>query len=83
MITTLLLNVLFFFLNFVFGLLSSVLNFVGLNTGLQNFFASVYQYNGFFPVDTAYRFIGYAVDFWLVVFTFEFFMWVIHLVRGN
>jgi len=83
MLITFLLDILFAFLNTIFGALAAVVSFVGLNAGISAFFAWVYQFNGFLPIDTAYRYIGYTVYFWLAVFLFDFFKWVIHLVRGN
>lgn len=83
MIITLILDIIYNFLNFVFGLLNSALTFTGLQSGLQAFFSWVLQFNSILPIDTAYRFIGYAIDFWLAVFIFDFFKWIIHLVRGN
>lgn len=70
-------------LNGVFGALSSAITLVGLNNGITDFFGWVYQFNNFLPIDTAYRFIGYAVFFWLAVFLFDFGRWMIHLIRGN
>jgi len=83
MITGLLITLFTGFINFVLGLLPSGGLNAAVNTNLQNFFQYVYQYNGFFPVDTALTLLGWSVGFWLLVFLFDFLKWLIHLIRGN
>jgi len=83
MITGLLLSIFLSFLNFVLGLLPTASLSSSITTGLTNFTSYVLQFNGFFPVDTAITLVGYAVAFWVLVFGFDFFKWLIHLIRGN
>lgn len=83
MITGLFLTIFLGFLNFVFGLLPIASLNSAITSGLTSFVNYVYQYNVFFPVDTAIILIGYTALFWVLVFGFDFFKWLIHLIRGN
>jgi len=83
MIIGFLLTIFLGFLNFVLGLFPTASLSTSITTGLTNFVNYIYQFNGFFPVDTAITLVGYAVAFWILVFTFDFFKWLIHLIRGN
>jgi len=83
MITGLLLSILLGFLNFILGLLPTATLDTSLSSGITSFVTYVYQFNGFFPIDTALKLVGYAVAFWLLVFSWDFFKWVVHLIRGN
>jgi len=83
MITTIFLTIFLSFINFVFGLLPTANLDGSIATGLTNFVNYVYQYNGFFPIDTAIQLVIWTAAFWIVVFAFDFFKWLIHLIRGN
>jgi len=83
MITGLLLLILLSFLNFILGLFPVASVDSTVTSGVTSFVNYVYQFNGFFPVDTAITLIGLTVSFWILVFAFDFLKWVIHLIRGN
>ena len=83
MITGLFLTAILTFINFVFGLLSGLAIATNVSDGIVNFINYTYQFNDFFPIDTALLVLKYTADFWILIFTFEFFKWLIHLIRGN
>jgi hypothetical protein len=83
MITGALLTILSNFFSFMIGLLPQTGLPSAINSGLAAFFQSVYQYNGFFPIDTAIQVIGYAAVFWGIVVAWKIIKYFIHLIRGN
>lgn len=83
MITSLLITLLINSANFVFGLLPTSGLPVAITTGLSNFLQYVYQFNGIFPIDTAFTLLGYTAIFWGIILLFDFGKWFIHLIRGN
>ena len=83
MIIGLLLSTILVFINFVFGLLPIADLPSGVITGINAFFASVYQFNSVFPIDTAITLLVFTAGFWAVIFLWDFFRWLIHLIRGN
>lgn len=83
MITGLLLTIFLSFFNFVLSLLPIASLDSAITTNLTNFVNYVFQFNGYFPIDTAIQLVSYAVGFWVIVFTFDFFKYIIHLIRGN
>lgn len=77
-------------LNLIYGVVHWILSLLpkqGLPTdvltGVHNFFASVYQFNGFFPVDTMFTLIKYAVYFWGLVLLWHIFNYFFRAARGN
>lgn len=83
MILTLIFSVFFGFVNFCLNLFPTATLNSSISTGLTNFVAYAYQFNTFFPIDTAITLLGYAVGFWTLVFLWDILQWLIHLVRGN
>jgi len=83
MIIGALLSLLYYVFNFLLGLLPTAGFSTSITDGIHNFFAAVYSYNGFFPIDTAFTLIGFSVTFWLIVFSWDFIKWLTHLIRGN
>lgn len=83
MIIDAILNLFFNIINFLIGLLPMSGFPVSIMTGIHNFFTSIYQYNGIFPIDTAFFLIGWAVTFWSIVLVWEIINWIIKMFRGN
>jgi len=83
MITSLFLTIFLVFFNYILSLLPTGTLNSSITSGITAFFAYIFQFNAFFPIDTAIILVQYAVIFWLAIFTFDFFKWLIHLIRGN
>jgi len=83
MILGLLITILLTFFNYIVGLLPTASLDSSVTSGITSFVNYIYQFNTFFPVDTAVLLLKYTAAFWLLVFTFDFFKWIIHLIRGN
>jgi len=83
MITSFFLTIFLNFLIFVLGLLPTANLDASVTSTLTNFVNYVMQFNGYFPIDTALTLLEWTVGFWLLVFAFDFFKWITHLVRGN
>jgi len=83
MITSLLIQTLLIFFNFILGLLPTASLNSSITAGVTNFVNYVYQFNAFFPVDTAITLLSYTVAFWVIVFLWDFLKFLLHLIRGN
>jgi len=74
MIVGFLLTILLTFLNVILGLLPVATLDSAISTALTNFINYVYQFNAYFPIDTAIQLVKYSVAFWILVFSFDFFL---------
>ena len=83
MIVDVFLNLFYTFCNYLVSLLPKTGFPTSVNTGISNFFTSVYQYNSIFPIDTAITILSLTAGFFGLVMLWEIIKWIIHLVRGN
>lgn len=83
MIIDALLGVILFLINFAILQLPIATLPTDVSSNLSAFFVNVSQFNSIFPVDTVFSLLGYTVAFWVIVFGWEFFRWILHLIRGN
>jgi hypothetical protein len=83
MIIGLLLTCIITFVNFIFGILAGMAYTFNVADEFVNLINYIYGFNSIFPIDTMLTLLTWSLRLWLVIGTFYFFKWLIHLLRGN
>jgi len=83
MIVDLLIAILTTIVNFFVNLLPTSSLPTDVTSGVSTFFASAWQYNSIFPVDTLFTLLGVSMTIMSIIFLWRGINYVISLVRGN
>jgi len=82
MILTIILDLLFNFVNFLLGNLPLGDIPTGITDALAYFVGVMNTFNYFFPISTLFQVLSITVAFELGVFIYHFSMWLYRLIRG-